>query len=100
MAPPVAARISGCRPRATARCEPPHCVRDTAVASSGSARPPVSSLRSRSADDTAKPPVMTASISRDVAKYESVRLPPAWAMMSATCSLSPIRSATSSPTEP
>ena len=58
---------------ATARCEPAHRSRDTAVASSTSARPSVSSPRRRSTDDTANPPVMSAIISSDVLKNESVR---------------------------
>ncbi len=70
------------------------------MASSTSARPPVSSLRRRSTDDTANPPVIRDIISSDVLKNESVRLPPAWAMMSSNASLSPMRSPTSWPTEP
>jgi hypothetical protein len=43
---------------------------------------------------------MSAIISSDVLKNESVRLPPAWAMMSSNAWLSPMRSPTSLPTEP
>ena len=52
---PAAAIITAEPPSATARCEAAHRVRGSAVASSGSAAAAVSSLRSRSADETAKP---------------------------------------------
>ena len=97
---PARSMISAEPAMATVRCDAAQRARETAVASSTSARPLVSSLRRRSTDDTANPPVMRAIISSDVLKYESVRLPPAWAMMSSTAWLSPMRSPTSWPTEP
>jgi hypothetical protein len=99
--PRPAAAISAADPAsATTRYEVIHRVRLSAVARSGSARPPVSSLRSRRVDEMANPPAISASISSDVAKNASVRLPPPWAMMSSNALLLPIRSRTSWPTEP
>ena len=97
---PAAAISAADPPSATARYDVTHAVRPNPVASSGSARPPVSSLRSRSVDEMANPPAISASISSEVVKNASVRLPPPWAMMSSNALLLPIRSRTSWPTEP
>jgi hypothetical protein len=55
-------------PAAIARCDTAHFGRESAVASSCSAPPPVSSLRSRRIEATANPAVISAMVRSEVAK--------------------------------